>query len=138
LRLGVRFLTGGSDVGYVLSAGRGDVKYQPISLRPNNERLLGPAARSSSPPAVRTRSNPRGLNKEATIRLTAPAYWKFESISLQQRVCELPVPERRTDRRERPIKLGGRAFDSLLAPIEARGAVIAGHRRCSAEVNPSA
>jgi hypothetical protein len=42
LRLGVRYLTGGSDVGYVLSAGRGDVKYQTISLRPNNERLLGP------------------------------------------------------------------------------------------------
>ena len=31
-----------SDVGYILSAGRGDVKYQPISLRPNNERLHGP------------------------------------------------------------------------------------------------
>jgi hypothetical protein len=38
----VRYLTGGSDVGYILSAGRGDVKYQPISLRPNNERLHGP------------------------------------------------------------------------------------------------
>src|SRR6516165_2930205 len=42
LRLGVRYLTGGSDVGYILSAGRGDMKYQPISLRPNNERLHGP------------------------------------------------------------------------------------------------
>ena len=42
LRLGVRYLTGGSDVSYILSAGRGDVKYQPISLRPNNERLHGP------------------------------------------------------------------------------------------------
>src|SRR6516165_12624837 len=28
--------------GYILSAGRGDMKYQPISLRPNNERLHGP------------------------------------------------------------------------------------------------
>jgi hypothetical protein len=27
-----------------------------------------------------------GLRKGATIRLTAPAYWKFESIPLQQRV----------------------------------------------------
>jgi hypothetical protein len=26
LRLGVRYLTGGSDVGYILSAGRADVK----------------------------------------------------------------------------------------------------------------
>ena len=42
LRLGVRYLIGGSDVGYILSAGRGDMKYQPISLRPNNERLHGP------------------------------------------------------------------------------------------------
>ena len=42
LRLGVRYLTGGSDVGHILGAGRGDVKYQPISLRPNNERLHGP------------------------------------------------------------------------------------------------
>jgi hypothetical protein len=33
-----------------------------------------------------------GLRKGATIRLTAPAYWKFESIPLQQRVCELSVP----------------------------------------------
>jgi hypothetical protein len=38
----VRYLTGSSDVGYILSAGRGDVKYQPISLRPNNEPLHGP------------------------------------------------------------------------------------------------
>jgi hypothetical protein len=28
-------------------------------------------------------------------RLTAPAYWKFESISLQERVSELSVPGRR-------------------------------------------
>jgi len=29
-----------------------------------------------------------------TARFTAPAYWKFESISLQRRVCKLSVPER--------------------------------------------
>ena len=29
----------------------------------------------------------------ATNRLTAPAYWKFESTSLQQRVNKLSVPE---------------------------------------------
>jgi hypothetical protein len=40
---------------------------------------------------------------------------EFESTFLQQRVCELSVPERRTDRRERPVKLGWRAFDVLLA-----------------------
>ena len=32
-------------------------------------------------------------DKGATTRCTAPAYWKFESISLQGRVCKLSVPE---------------------------------------------
>ena len=53
--------------------------------------------------------------------------YKFESAFLQQRVCELSVPERRADRRERPVKFGGPAFDVLLAPIEA--AVRAPQRR---------
>jgi hypothetical protein len=34
----------------------------------------------------------KGVNRTF---VTAPAYWKFESTSLQQRVCELSVPERR-------------------------------------------
>ena len=31
-------------------------------------------------------------HKRATTRLTAPAYWKFESSPLQRRVCKLLVP----------------------------------------------
>src|ERR1700741_3320540 len=33
----------------------------------------------------------------ARCHRTVLAYWKFESISLQQRVCKLSVPEQRTD-----------------------------------------
>ena len=38
------------------------------------------------------RRNARGLHKVATIRFTAPAYWKFESIPLQPRVGRTPTP----------------------------------------------
>ena len=44
---------------------------------------------------LRERTGPSrafGGIKGATTRLTAPAYWKFESIPLQQRVCKLSVP----------------------------------------------
>jgi hypothetical protein len=56
-----------------------------VSLRPNNERRHGPPP---DRPARRCAHaiKRRGLHKVATIRLTAPAYWKFESIPLQQRV----------------------------------------------------
>ena len=80
----MRYLIGGSDVGYILSAGRGDVKYQPISLRPNNERLHGP------PPDVqparcahamkRSRAEQRGDNQVDRARVL-----EFESIPLQRR-----------------------------------------------------
>jgi hypothetical protein len=80
----------------------------------------------SGSPSRRNRAEP----PSAPLAARCPAEFivtgdrQFESGSLQQRVCELSVPERRTDRRERPVKLGGRAFDVLLAPIGARGAVI--------------
>src|ERR1700758_1996176 len=56
-----------------------------VSLRPNNERRHGPPP---DRPARRCAHaiKRRGLHKVATIRLTAPAYWKFESIPLQRRV----------------------------------------------------
>ena len=56
-----------------------------VSLRPNNERRHGPPP---DRPARRCAHaiKRRGLHKVATIRLTAPAYWKFESIPLQQTV----------------------------------------------------
>ena len=56
-----------------------------VSLRPNNERRHGPPP---DRPARRCAHaiKRRGLHKVATIRLTAPAYWKFESIPLQERV----------------------------------------------------
>src|ERR1700758_2171764 len=56
-----------------------------VSLRPNNERRHGPLP---DRPARRCAHaiKRRGLHKVATIRLTAPAYWKFESIPLQRRV----------------------------------------------------
>src|SRR6201993_4076242 len=65
-----------------------------VSLRPNNERRHGPPP---DRPARRCAHaiKRRGLHKVATIRLTAPAYWKFESIPLQERVSELSVPGRR-------------------------------------------
>ena len=56
-----------------------------------------PKVRIHFPPA-KSRANFQFLSggvpseKGATNRLTAPAYWKFESISLQQRVCKLSVP----------------------------------------------
>src|SRR5215468_12599135 len=49
-------------------------------------------------PPAKSRANFRFLSggvpseKGATNRLTAPAYWKFESISLQRRVCKLSFP----------------------------------------------
>ena len=43
----------------------------------------------------RTRTIERDT-KGAKTRFIAPAYGKFESISLHRRVCELSVPERRT------------------------------------------
>ena len=39
-----------------------------------------------------TRPNQPGTTKGATNRLTAHAYWKFESISLQRSVNKLSVP----------------------------------------------
>ena len=58
-----------------------------VSLRPNNERRHGPPP---DRPARRCAHaiKRRGLHKVATIRLTAPAYWKFESIPLQRRVVQ--------------------------------------------------
>jgi hypothetical protein len=71
-----------------------------------NPRLLCRGTRSSNPSpsrreldelSVPKRRSP--ISKSATTRLTAPAYWKFESISLQRRVrCELV-----------PTATGGRA-----------------------------
>src|SRR6516164_3459653 len=42
---------------------------------------------------TRTRSQSTTHPKGPTTRLTAPAYWKFESISLQRGVCKPSVPQ---------------------------------------------
>ena len=83
----MRYLTGGSDVGYILSAGRGDMKYQPISLRPNNERLHGP------PPDVqparcahamkRSRAEQRGDNQVDRARVLEVRIHSPRAVSLR-------------------------------------------------------
>ena len=40
-----------------------------------------------------TRPKQSAQGKGATTSFTAPAYWKFESTPLQQRVCEPSVPQ---------------------------------------------
>src|SRR5215813_10613152 len=61
---------------------------------PRGRRLRSPSpvadtAVPEAPRPDRTRSQSTTHPKGPTTRLTAPAYWKFESISLQQRVrCE--------------------------------------------------
>ena len=54
----------------------------------------------------RTRTIERDTKGPKT-RFIAPAYGKFESSSLQRGVCELSVPERRTDRRENIVTAAG-------------------------------
>src|SRR6516165_2659014 len=58
-------------------------------------RSPSPVADTAAPEAPRpdrTRSQSTTHPKGPTTRLTAPAYWKFESISLQRRVHEPSVP----------------------------------------------
>src|ERR1700752_3406059 len=65
---------------------------------PRGRRLRSPTPVADTPlyekrlARTRTRSQSTTHPKGPTTRLTAPAYWKFESIPLQRRVHKLSVP----------------------------------------------
>jgi hypothetical protein len=105
---------------------RGNVAfYFPIVSASCKGALLkaGPRVRIRLPPAE-SRANFRflsgGVGRGAGIaaRFTAPAYWKFESIPLQQRVCERSVPEPMTGTFARPMNSAGACYQLRPAPIE--------------------
>src|SRR6516164_1082866 len=67
----------GSRTGFIFFATGNQIVRLPLSLQQRVGRRIGtPCETQSSKPKT----------KWATIRLTAPAYWKFESIPLQRRV----------------------------------------------------
>src|SRR5262249_15178315 len=71
---------------------------------------------------TRTRSQSTTHPKGPTTRLTAPAYWKFESISLQRRVrCEPVSRENSSPYVEKPrFPAGVRAGAFAVVPGKAR------------------
>jgi hypothetical protein len=62
-----------------------------------------------------------GRDKRVTIRLTAPAYCKFESIFLQERVSELSLPQ--PSHREGNVDRAGSSSSSASSARKALGIV---------------